>query len=48
MQSPPKAGALHVFDTLFVLGTNADAVDATESKSADRRETFLNNSIFQI
>ena len=55
MQSPsfmwlgatdPKAGALYV-DNLFARGTNAEAFDAAESKSADRRVIFLKSSIFK-
>lgn len=35
-------------DNWLVLGTNADAVDAAATKSADRMETFLKNSIFNL
>ena len=43
MKSPPL-GAPQV----VVRGTNADAVDAAASKSADRTETFLKNSILNL
>ncbi len=39
--------APHVLDNCCALGTNAEAFDATESKSADRREIFLKSSIFK-
>lgn len=42
----PKVGALHV-DNLFARGTNAEAFDAAESKSAERRVIFLKSSIFK-
>jgi hypothetical protein len=43
MNNPPL-GAPQV----VVRGTNADDVDAAASKSADRTETFLKNSILKI
>lgn len=43
----PKVEVLHVSDKVFALGTtNADAVVAAASKSADRTDTFFKNSIF--
>ena len=39
--------APHVLDICCALGTNAEAFDATDSKSADRREIFLKSSIFK-
>jgi hypothetical protein len=52
MNNPPfmrfaKVGALHEADSWFVRGTNADAVEAAASKSADRMEIFLKSSIFK-
>jgi len=43
-----KVDAPHVFDNLFARGTNADAVDAAASKSADRMDAFLKSSIIKI
>ena len=45
-ETEPKVGAPHVFDNLFARGTNAEALFAAESKSADRTEIFLKSSIF--
>ena len=42
---PLKVETPHVFDNLFVRGTNAEEVEAAASKSAERMETFLKNSI---